>query len=63
MAAYVWLNLDRDYKAPLYEQKVDVAIRCINPDMLENAIHEALFKLNRSCSEECSVLGLCSAWR
>lgn len=45
MAAYVWPNLDRDYKDPLYEQKVDVAIRCINPDMLENAIHEALFKL------------------
>lgn len=45
MAAYVWPNLDRDYKAPLYEQKVDGAIRRINSDMLESTIQEALFKL------------------
>lgn len=38
-------DLDRDYKDPLYEEELDDAIRRINPDMPESAIHEALFKL------------------
>ena len=38
-------DVDRNYKDPLYEKELDDAIRRINPDMPENAIHEALFKL------------------
>lgn len=38
-------DLERDYYDPLYEEELDDAIRRINPDMPENAIHEALFKL------------------
>ena len=38
-------DIDRDYKNPLYEEELNDAIRRINPDMPENAIHEALFKL------------------
>ena len=38
-------DLDRDYEDPLYEEELDDAIRRINPDMPESAIHEALFKL------------------
>lgn len=38
-------NIERDYQDPLYEEELDAAIRRINPDMPENAIHEALFKL------------------
>ena len=38
-------DLDRDYKNPLYEDELDDAIHHLNPDMPENAIHEALFKL------------------
>ena len=38
-------NVERDYKNPLYETELEDSIRRINPDMPENAIHEALFKL------------------
>ena len=38
-------GLDRDYLDPLYEDDLDSSIRRINPDMPDNAIHEALFKL------------------
>ena len=38
-------DLDRDYRDPLYDEELDDAIRRINPDMPESAIHEALFKL------------------
>lgn len=38
-------DLERDYYDPLYEEELDDAIHRINPDMPENAIHEALFKL------------------
>ena len=38
-------DVDRDYEDPLYEDELDDAIRRINPDMSENAIHEALYKL------------------
>lgn len=38
-------DVERDYKNPLYEEELEDAIRRINPDMPESAIHEALFKL------------------
>ena len=38
-------DIDRDYQSPLYETDLEDSIRRINPDMPENAIHEALFKL------------------
>lgn len=38
-------DIERDYQDPLYEEELDAAIRRINPDMPDNAIHEALFKL------------------
>ena len=38
-------DIERDYKDPLYEEELNDAIRRINPDMPESAIHEALFKL------------------
>ncbi|MDD6457465.1 MAG: type I restriction endonuclease, partial [Lactimicrobium massiliense] len=38
-------DIERDYQDPLYEEELDAAIRRINPDMPENAIHEAQFKL------------------
>lgn len=38
-------DIDREYKDPLYEEELNDAIHRINPDMPENAIHEALFKL------------------
>jgi type I restriction enzyme R subunit len=38
-------DVDRDYEDPLYEDELDDTIRRINPDMSENAIHEALYKL------------------
>lgn len=38
-------DVERDYKDPLYEEELNAAIRRINPDMPESAVHEALFKL------------------
>ena len=38
-------DIERNYKDPLYEEKLDDAIHRINPEMPESAIHEALFKL------------------
>lgn len=38
-------DVERDYRDPLLEDELDQAIHRINPDMPENAIYEALFKL------------------
>lgn len=38
-------DVERDYKDPLYEEELNAAVRRINPDMPESAVHEALFKL------------------
>ena len=38
-------DLDRDYHDPLYEDELEDSIHRINPDMPENAIREAIFKL------------------
>lgn len=38
-------DLERDFRSPLYEEELNDAIYRINPDMPENAITEALYKL------------------
>lgn len=38
-------DVERDYSDPLYEDELTAAIRRINPQMPESAIHEALYKL------------------
>lgn len=38
-------NLERDYRSPLYEEKLDDAIHRLNRDMPEEGIQNALFKL------------------
>jgi len=38
-------DLERDFRSPLYEEEVDESIRRINPDMPEDAIADALYKL------------------
>ena len=38
-------DLERDFKSPLYEDKLDEALHRLNPDMPEDAIHDALYKL------------------
>lgn len=38
-------DLDRDFYSPLYEKELDDSIRRINPDMPEDAITDALYKL------------------
>ena len=38
-------DLERDFTSPLYEQELDDALRRINPDMPNDAIADALFKL------------------
>ena len=38
-------NLERDFRSPLYEEELDESIRRINPDMPEDAIADALYKL------------------
>lgn len=39
------LDLERDFKSPLYEDKLDETLHRLNPDMPEDAIHDALYKL------------------
>ncbi len=38
-------DLERDFASPLYEQEVDDALRRINPDMPDDAITDALYKI------------------
>lgn len=38
-------DLERDFRSPLYEEDLEVAIHRLNPDMPEDAIADALFKL------------------
>ncbi|WP_294339774.1 type I restriction endonuclease subunit R [uncultured Clostridium sp.] len=38
-------DLERDFRSPLYEEELDDSIRRINPDMPEDAIADALYKL------------------
>ena len=38
-------ELERDFRSPLYEEELDESIRRINPDMPEDAIADALYKL------------------
>ena len=38
-------DLERDYRSPLYEEELQAAIHRLNPNMPENAIIDALFKL------------------
>ncbi|MBR1598975.1 MAG: type I restriction endonuclease subunit R [Lachnospiraceae bacterium] len=38
-------DLDRDFKSPLYEDELSAALHRINPNMPENAINDALYKL------------------
>ena len=38
-------DLERDFKSPLYEDKLDETLHRLNPDMPEDAIHDALYKL------------------
>ena len=38
-------DLKRDFKSPLYEDKLDETLHRLNPDMPEDAIHDALYKL------------------
>ncbi len=38
-------DLERDFSSPLYDSELDDALRRLNPDMPEDAISDALFKL------------------
>lgn len=38
-------DLERDFRSPLYEEELEAAIHRLNPDMPEDAIADALFKL------------------
>ena len=38
-------DLERDFRSPLYEEELDESVRRINPDMPEDAIADALYKL------------------
>ena len=38
-------DVERDFRSPLYEEELDDSIRRINPDMPEDAITDALYKL------------------
>ena len=38
-------DLERDFKSPLYEDKLDETLHRLNPDMPEDEIHDALYKL------------------
>ncbi len=38
-------DLDHDYRSPLYDQELEDSIRRLNPDMPQDAIADALFKL------------------
>ena len=38
-------DLERDFSSPLYEQEVNDALRRINPDMPDDAIADALYKI------------------
>jgi type I restriction enzyme R subunit len=38
-------DLERDFRSPLYEEELQAAIRRLNPDMPEDAIADAMFKL------------------
>lgn len=38
-------ELNRDVYSPLYEEELDAALHRLNPDMPENAVSEAMFKL------------------
>lgn len=38
-------DLERDFRSPLYEEELDESIRRINPDMPEDALADALYKL------------------
>lgn len=38
-------DLERDFKSPLYEEELDEVLHRLNPDMPEDAIHDALYKL------------------
>lgn len=38
-------DLERDFRSPLYEEELDESIRRINPNMPEDAITDALYKL------------------
>ncbi len=39
-------DLERDFKSPLYEEELSVALHRLNPTMPEDAIADALFKLH-----------------
>ena len=38
-------DLDRDFRSPLYEDELEEAIHRLNPNMPEDAIEDALYKL------------------
>ena len=38
-------DLDRDFRSPLYEEELDLALRRLNPEMPEDAITDAMYKL------------------
>lgn len=38
-------DLERDFRSPLYEEELEAAVHRLNPDMPEDAIADALFKL------------------
>lgn len=43
---YIYVpDLERDFRSPLYEEELDESIRRVNPDMPEDAIADALYKL------------------
>ena len=39
-------DVDRDFNSPLYEEELNAALRRLHPTMPEDAIADALFKLN-----------------
>ena len=38
-------DLDRDFRSPLYEEELDLALRRLNPEMPEDAITDAMYKV------------------
>ncbi len=50
-------DLERDFKSPLYEDKLDETLHRLNPDMPEDAIHDALYKLRNFENAEIVIVG------
>lgn len=60
-------DLERDFRSPLYGEELEEAIHRINPDMPEQALADAIYKLKNFENaeldfEKCNLYGVYSAW-